>query len=185
MPVFKTRIRRITGLTFSPFSAEDMSQIGSAWLSSALARIRSGKDITNSPARPLQTQYRAAKTGEDGRGGRRVVGSGAGKFKGKGIRDWTLRGWTLASAKVKVASQESVTIGFTTEQANKIVSGLRQRPGGDMWGECPSDTEAAQRAMLPILRRHLNEQLTHYGPPGVYVGNKNLRGGSSIGGEFL
>src|SRR5882724_468119 len=129
---FQTRIRHIK-ISLSPFSAEQMSNIASVTLnSSILPRIRQGINAADSRAKPLTVKYAATKSA-----GRRVANSGPRKFSGQPIRDWTLRGWTLASAKVKVASEDRATIGFITPQANQIVTANNRID--KLWGVSPND----------------------------------------------
>jgi len=143
--IFETRIRRMT-FSLSPFSAEAMSNIAGTLLNSAiLPRIRSGVNLADSRARPLTAKYALAK-----QIGRRVAASGGRKFSGQPIRDLTLRGWTLASARVKVASENRATIGFITPQAVRIITANnRLEP---MWGVSPHDQE--------VLDRTVHDQLT-------------------------
>ncbi len=145
MASFETRIRHLK-FTLSPFSAEQMSNIGSIVLNDAiLPRIRSGINLTDGPAKPLTVKYAAAKAA-----GRRVANSGGRKFSGQPIRNLTLRGWTLASAKVKSASEDRVTIGFITPQANQIItSNNRIEP---MWGVSPNDEKVMHEAVRNSLR---------------------------------
>lgn len=150
MAIFQTRIRHVS-LTWSPFSAETMSTIGTVWLDHKLSRIRQAIDSTDSPAKPLRPNYRIQKTT-----GRRVPPNTSIKYKGKGIRDWTLRGWSLASAKVKAASEDRVTLGFIDAKANQIIK--VQRRSSEMWSNSPSDIEAMSAVVRASLTQHITRQ---------------------------
>ncbi len=123
-----------------------MSNIAGVLLNgSILPRIRSGINLADGPAKPLTAKYAAAKSA-----GRRVALSGGRKFSGQPIRNLTLRGWTLASARVKSASENRATIGFTTPQAAAIITGNnRIEP---MWGVSPNDQAALDNAVHDALR---------------------------------
>lgn len=127
-------------LTWSPFSAEQMSQIGTVWLDATLSRIRRGVDATDSQAKPLTKRYARLKL-----------------TRGRApIRDWQWRtptGVTLAAAKVKMASQDRVTIGFISAQANQIAAA--QNRICKMWGVSPHDMEAVQAAIRETLKQHV------------------------------
>ncbi len=147
--IFTAKITHAT-LTFSPFTSEGMFTIGSVVLDSAIIpRIASGRDITDASARPLSPRYLAEKTGQDGKGGRRVVGGGNRKYLGSDKRDWTLRGATLRSLKVKSASEMRVTLGPITEEAAKIITARNRLD--HMWGLSPRDYEA----LYAIVRQTL------------------------------
>jgi hypothetical protein len=145
MPMYETRFSQIK-LTLSPFAADEMATIGQVLLDHMVARIKSAQDITDSPARTLKSTYAAEKTA-----GRRVALSGATRYRGKDIRDWTLRGRTLSACKVKSASQERVVIGPTSEETGKIMGGRNRLD--KMWGVSPSDGDALTAAVLATFRR--------------------------------
>lgn len=136
---FQTRIRHVT-LSWSPFSAETMSSIGQVWLDTKLARIRSAIDSTDAPAKPLVDRY-ARRKGLHGRGLGRVP-----------IRNWTFRDVTLKAAKVKVASEDRVTIGLISTQANQIISA--QRRLCEMWLPSPNEIAALHAVVRASLRTH-------------------------------
>jgi hypothetical protein len=156
MPLFETRIQEIK-LTMSPFSSAEMAKIGEVVLDHMVARIKSVKDVTDSPARPLKPTY-----AEEKKRGRRVALS-TGTFRGQGVRDWTLRGRTLSSCKVKYASQERVTIGPTSEESNKIITGRNNLD--KMWGLSPTDEEALHAVIIATLQQSppVRLQLMGYG----------------------
>jgi hypothetical protein len=90
--------------------------------------------VTDSPAKPLVPKYAAEKL----KRGRRD------------IRDWTWRGLTLGSAKVKIASEDRATIGFVNTQADQIATAQNRRC--PQWGMSPKDTEAMYASMSSLLR---------------------------------
>jgi hypothetical protein len=129
---FQTRIRHST-LTFSPFTSEQMSRFGEIFVDSARSRIRLGLTAADTIAPPLTPKYAARKASR----GRQP------------IRDWMFRGATMAALQVKSASEDRATCGFTTVQANQIVSAQQRR--SIQWGASPKDMEkvyAAVRAEL-------------------------------------
>ncbi len=122
-----------------------MSNIAGVLLnSSILPRIRSAINLSDGPAKRLTAPYALAKAA-----GRRVALSGGRKFSGQPIRNLTLRGWTLASAKVKSASENRATIGFITPQAAAIITGNNRIES--MWGVSPNDQAVLDRAVHDAL----------------------------------
>lgn len=144
MAIFSTRIRHVS-FTLSPFSPEAMSNIAGVLLNTGMIpRIKSGVNAADSPAKALNPKYATDKFA-----GRRVSGSGGRKFRGLPIRNLTLRGWTLASAKVKVASENRATIGFITPQAAQIVSANQRIE--NMWDVSPADRKVLDGAVYDAL----------------------------------
>ncbi|HEY1898123.1 MAG TPA: hypothetical protein VGG62_17720 [Terracidiphilus sp.] len=145
MPMFQARITH-TRLSFSPFASESMMIIGQVVLDHIKARIQSVKDVTDSQAKPLKESYAEQK-----RQGRYVVLGGPKKYSGLPVRDWTLRGRTMQSLKVKVASEERVTIGPTSQETTMIV--LARNKKDKMWGLSPSDYEALYTEVRSAILR--------------------------------
>ena len=143
MAFFETRIRHST-LTFSPFSSESMATIGQVVLDHIRDRIQSAQDVNDSHSKPLKESY-----AEEKRRGRRVALGGARKYTGLPVRDWTLRGRTMVSLKVKTASEDRVTIGPTLPETAMIIS-VRNKVD-HMWGMAPSDYQA----MYAVIRATL------------------------------
>src|SRR5262249_36260785 len=83
------------------------------------------------------------------RRGRYVALSGNVRYSGLPVRDWTLRGRTMQSLKVKSVNQERATIGPISDEAARII-GARNRID-HMWGMSPSDTQAMQQAVFTAL----------------------------------
>jgi hypothetical protein len=160
--VFTTRIRHVR-LSFSPFSAETMSHIGTVWLDAKLSRIRRAVDSTDSPAKPLSKSYARRKRAGIATQFRRAGSDLSILMKGRGseVRDWRLTGRTLAAAKVKTASEDKVTIGFITAAANQIVTW--QRRIADMWSNSPSDEAAARVAIRAALKQSVKESFRKTG----------------------
>lgn len=138
--IFEAKIRHVR-LTFSPFSAEQFHQIGSVMLDTIITRIRSGVNAQDTPARPLNPAYAKRKI----------------RRNRSPIRDWSWRGFTLASAKVKVASEDSVTIGFINAQANLIATANNRIEKA--WGESPRDRETRFAVIRETLTQHVARQI--------------------------
>jgi hypothetical protein len=113
-----------------------MMGIGQVMLDAKLDRIRQARDSNDGPAPPLVDRY-----------ARRKIRRGRAP-----IRDWTWRGLTLGSAKVKTASDDRVTIGFVNAQADGIVTIQRRRR--EMWSDAPSDKKAMDAAIRATLQQH-------------------------------
>jgi hypothetical protein len=135
--IFQARIRHVR-LTFSPFSSEQFHQIGSVMLDTITSRIRSGVNAQDSPAKPLNPAYAKRKL----------------RRNRSPIRDWSWRGFTLGSAKVKVASEDSVTIGFINAQANLIATVNNRIEKA--WGESPRDREIR----IAVIRAALTQNVS-------------------------
>lgn len=132
-----------------------MSNIGSTALDSIIDRIRNGLDTSDGPAPPLSANYAKRKIGRNR----------------SPIRDWNWRGATLRSAKVKVASEDSVTLGFTTAESNMIATINNRR--AKQWGVSPRDQEAifaSVRAQLTQRRSIIVKTGDYYGAPGSFSG---------------
>jgi hypothetical protein len=131
---FTTKITHAR-LTFSPFSSEQMANLGQLMVDTITKRIRFATDANDNRAKDLVPRYADRKI----RRGRAP------------IRDWTWRGATLGSFKVLRASEDRVTIGFTTAQANQIVATQNARV--KMFGNSPKDLDtlhAAVRYMVEL-----------------------------------
>jgi hypothetical protein len=125
---FETKIRH-TSLTFSPFTSEQMSRFGEIAVSSIRSRINLGLTVTDSIAPPLVEHYARRKI-----------------IRGRNpIRDWMFRGATMGALQVKAASEDRVTIGFTTTQSNQIVAAQQRR--AKQWGVSPKDWEKVVAAV--------------------------------------
>jgi hypothetical protein len=66
------------------------------------------------------------------------------------VRDWTWRGRTLRSLNVLRANENSVTIGFTDPQADKIAAVNNRREKA--FGVSPEDRKALREIVLATLR---------------------------------
>ena len=131
MPSFETRFT-YSKMSISPIAVEDLGAIGGIVLDSMKARIKAAVDWNDNAARPLKPIYAQEKVK-----GRRVALTGGQLFRGKPIRDWTLRGRTMQSLKVKSVSQDRVTIGPVSLEAAKIIAG--RNPLDHMWAMSPKD----------------------------------------------
>lgn len=136
--IFETKIRHAR-LTFSPFSSEQMADIGNVVLESIKDRILLARNADDAPAKPLAIKYADWKS------------SAKNKYPGKSrLRDWSLRGKTLRSLKVKVASEDRATLGPTDPQSQMIVAVQNRRQR--QWAVSPKNLEvlyaAVQRTLL-------------------------------------
>ena len=125
-----TRARFVLG----PFSAEDMTIIGTFMCDRIRRRIESGVNVDDNPAKALKPGYEKQKT-------RRGLNP---------IRDWTWRGRTLRSLSVKSANENRVVIGFSDPQSDGIahLNNLRERA----FGVSPEDRNALTELVLATLR---------------------------------
>ena len=126
-----TRARFVLG----PFSAEDMTVIGTLMCDRIRRRIQAGVNVNDNPSKALKPGYEKAKT-------RRGLNP---------IRDWTWRGRTLRSLSVKSANENRVTIGFSDPQTDMIahVNNLRERA----FGVSQADRKSLREIVLATLRR--------------------------------
>lgn len=125
-----------------PFSPEQMLGIGQVLADSILARIRHGVTVDDAPARPL-------KPGKPGRRGYPDYKIARGL---QPIRDWTWRGRTLRSLKVKSVNENRAVIGFVDPQSDAIahINNLRER----QFGVSPADSRAVIAAVRETSRQH-------------------------------
>ena len=146
---FVTRIVRST-FTLSPFTSEQMSEIGTVMLDAKKERISRGIDSRDQPAKPLVERYARRKI-----------------LKGRApIRDWFWRGLTMGSLKVKAASENKVTIGPVNVQADQIMTAQRRMV--EMWSDSDKDREALaaivrhqlQHSAVSVIRRVRSGQET-------------------------
>jgi len=126
-----TKARFVLG----PFSAEDMTVIGTFMCDRIRRRIQSGLNAEDAPAKPLTAVYQKTK----------------GLHGLSPLRDWTWRGRTLRSLAVKSASENHVTIGFIDPQSDYIahINNLRERA----FGVSGEDRKALREIVLATLRR--------------------------------
>lgn len=121
-------------LTWSPFSAESMMEIGNVTLNSILDRMSHALDVTDSSSKPLTDRYAKLKI----------------QRNRAPVRDWEFRGVLKRSLKVKSASQDKVTLGPVTQEANMILAVRRK---DNMWGLSPHD-EQTMRAIIRYVLLH-------------------------------
>jgi hypothetical protein len=146
MAFFQTKITH-SRLTFSAFSSEDMMEIGQTLVDHIKHRISQDLlDITDSPAPPLNTRYAQEKVK-----GRYVALGGGKRYKGAPVRDWTLRGRTMQSLKVKTASEELATIGPVSRESYIIIAARNKRD--HLWGVSPEDLAAMNLMVRNVLTR--------------------------------
>lgn len=121
-----------------------MAGVGQVLVNSIRKRISMAVDATDSPAKPLAARYATQKTK-----GRLVTGGGTRKYYGAPIRDWSLRTFTMRALAVLRANEMSVTVGFSTNQADLIVTIQQKRCV--MFGVSPTDESAVQRHISDLL----------------------------------
>ena len=125
-----TKARFVLG----PFSSEQMTTIGLFMCDRIRRRIQSGVNISDNPSKELTQKYMRAKQ-------RRGL---------MPVRDWTWRGRTLRSLNVLRANENSVTIGFTDPQADRIAAVNNRREKA--FGVSPEDRKALSEIVLATLR---------------------------------
>ena len=125
-----TKARFVLG----PFSSEQMTTIGLFMCDRIRRRIQSGVNISDNPSKELTQKYMRAKQ-------RRGL---------MPVRDWTWRGRTLRSLNVLRANENSVTIGFTDPQADRIAAVNNRREKA--FGVSPEDRKALREIVLATLR---------------------------------
>lgn len=135
MPIFQTKVTHVR-FTLSPFSSEQMADIGRVMVGVKLSRIKQGVNSADAPAKPLVERYAKRKIA----------------YNRDPIRNWTWRGLTLGSAKVIAANEDRVTIGFMNPQADQIVTVQRRRE--EQWADSPRDIEALHEAVRQTLTQH-------------------------------
>lgn len=134
MPIFQTKLTHAR-LTLSPFSSEEMAQLGQFMIDTKTARIRRAVDSTDAPAKELAPSYASRKQ----------------RYNRAPIRDWTWSGQMLGSWKVKRADENRVTIGFANERADQKAT--IQRRKCEMLVDSPSDSIARYEYVRAMLRR--------------------------------
>jgi hypothetical protein len=103
-------------------------------------------DITDSPAPPLNTRYAQEKVK-----GRYVALGGGKRYRGAPVRDWTLRGRTMQSLKVKTANEGLATIGPVSRESYIIIAARNKRD--HLWGVSPEDLAAMNLTVRDVLTR--------------------------------
>ena len=137
---FQTKITRAR-FVVGPFSSEQMQTIAQVTLDSVAARIHRGETVEDTPAKPL-------KPGRNGKRGYPDYKLARGL---QAIRDWTWRGLTMRSLKVKAANENRAIIGFIDPQADRIahINNLRER----QFGLSPRDREVLQRVVRATAKQ--------------------------------
>jgi len=135
MAIFQTKITHAR-LTLSPFSSEQMSDLGKIMIGVKLDRITQAINSQDSPAKPLVDRYAKRKI----------------QRNRAPVRDWLWRGLTRGSAKVIIASEDRVVIGFINPEADRIVTAQRRRE--EMWSDSPNDKRALSEAIKQMLQAH-------------------------------
>lgn len=139
--IFQTRIRDLK-FTLSPFTSEQMSDLGTGILNQKLDRISRGLNSQDQHSKELVKRYEDRKL----------------KRNRQPFRDWRWSGQMLGSFKVKVADQDHVTIGFVNPLADQKAT--KQRRAEEMLSDSPRDREVFEA---------LTERLILGGGPRVIV----------------
>ena len=147
VPAFQTKVVH-SRVVWGPFTSEEMLGIAEATLDHIKTRIANAQTIEDNAAKPLAPKYSESKVK-----GRRVAQGGGRYYKGKPIRDWTLRGVTMRSLRVKRVSEDMATIGPTMELGYIIIRSRNQLD--HMWGVSPSDMAALHGAIHQALESHI------------------------------
>ena len=140
---------RITHTKFvhSPFSSEQMARLGNLTLASVMARIKSGINCEDQPAKPL-------KPGKNGKPGYPEQKSKKGIAP---IRNWISPvSWprnrikTLRALKVKSANENRCVIGFIDPTADTIAHKNNQQE--KMFGLSPTDRKVVISTAYALMR---------------------------------
>jgi hypothetical protein len=142
--MFQTRISRAR-LVYSPFSSEQMAELGSVVAQAIKDRIHHGVNVEDAAAKPLKPGRMV--------NGHRLRGYPDYKIaRGlQGIRDWTWTGRTMRALKVLSANENKVTIGFADPVADyrAHINNLREKA----FGISPNDRKVLNAAVLALLRQ--------------------------------
>ena len=136
---FKTKISRAR-FTVSPFTPQQMAELGAVARDSIKARIMRGVDVSDQPAPSLAIKI-----------GRGSKGRGYAYWKSRkhppAIRNWLYTGRTLGAMRVLTANQNRAVIGFSDAVANLRAwyNNRRHR----QFGMAPSDW----RAVIAAVRK--------------------------------
>ena len=120
-------------LTLSPFSSEQMAEIGQVMVDKIKSRIGQAIDVNDNQAKDLSAPYAKRKMA----------------YGRSPVRDWNFTGRTMGSLKVKSANENQARIGFINSQADMIVSIQNRR--NRLWGTSPEDEK--------VLHREVDAQL--------------------------
>jgi hypothetical protein len=130
---FETNVTHTRSLTLSPFSSEDMADIGEVGLKSIQSRLGRAEDLNDAPAPPLVNRYAMRKANRGL----------------QAVRDWRFRGATRNSIKVKSANENQCTIGPTTSEADMIIGVQNARC--PQWPVSPKDVEVINLAVRDVF----------------------------------
>jgi hypothetical protein len=112
---FQTKITRAR-FVVSPFTSEQMVEIGQAAVGSILDRIERGENVLDQPAAPLAKRYQAYKA----------------RRSPPAIRNWKLTGRTLRALRLLRANENRAVIGFSDPEAGRraAINNQRERQFG-------------------------------------------------------
>lgn len=132
---FTTKLSRLR-FTLSPFSSEQMAEIGDDMIQAKLARWDKAIDSEDQPAKELSQTYARRKANRAGR---------------TPHRDWYWSGRTRGSFKVKSANEDIVTIGFIDPVADRKITINRRIC--EMLSDSPSDLLALHASVQNQVRQ--------------------------------
>ena len=125
---------------YRPLSEGQMTAIGNLVIADVQARIRKGRNVDDSPAKPLK----ASPTGKwDYPKKKAALGL-------QGIRDLVFRGLTMRSIRVINAKANEVRIGFDNPQAARIAA-FNQRREPAFWFS-PENKRTIQELVSQAIR---------------------------------
>jgi hypothetical protein len=138
MPIWRTKITHST-FTLSPFTPEQMQQIGQAMLDQKLDRISRVINSQDQPAKPLVPHYARRKS-----------------IRGRApVRDWLFSGALRSSLKVKSANNNQVVIGNTRADVDARMGALRAIE--EMWSDSLSDLQVLHDTVTKLLQNGAGE----------------------------
>jgi hypothetical protein len=112
---FQPKISRAR-FVVSPFTSEQMVEIGQVAVDSILHRLERGQNVSDQPATPLKERYQKYKA----------------RRSPPAIRNWRLTGRTLRALRVLRANENRAVIGFRDPEAGRraAINNRRERQFG-------------------------------------------------------
>ena len=138
---FQTKIQRARFVR-SGLTTAQVQTIGETVLASVKGRIARGVNVNDGPAKPLKPAAPGRNFGYPQLKARKGL---------QPFRDWVFRGLTMRSLKVLTVSENKITIGFATSEADRIAHALQA--GERMFGIAPSDRKVLQQAVADALKQ--------------------------------
>jgi hypothetical protein len=137
--------------TLSPFSSENMHELGNAVLKSVKDRIHKGLDINDAPAKPLKPTTHIDKNGSLAAF---IPYPLQKERKGKQpIRDLTFTGGLMNSLQVVSASEDRAVIASNNPVKDKVLHANTRI--SKQFGLSPTDKEVMQKKVRALLERNI------------------------------